>query len=402
VASDDLNAPLGQDTTGKPRFRLPIAPLTAIAGALGGVVFIFLLWVAFADDPMGGEPMAVVSTASQPPAATAKAPEPAGPPPGAAVAVPNPSDGKPTSAQATAKPPGQTITIIDGSSGKSQEVVLPGPAGQKRGAAIDERLLEKSRHGAIPRIAADGARPSDAYAQPVKPAPGASADGPRIALIVGGLGIGASGTSEALTKLPEQVTLAFAPYASDLASLAGRARGRGHEVLLQLPMEPFDYPDNDPGPQTLLTSIASDQNVDRLHWLLSRAQGYVGVTNFMGARFTASEQALAPILREIAKRGLLYVDDGGSPRSLAGQMAGANNLPFAKAEVVLDAVPIPAEIDRALGRLEALARERGFAVGMATGQPATIDRLAKWAKAAAGRGIVLVPISAVAAKPKSS
>ena len=98
-------------------------------------------------------------------------------------------------------------------------------------------------------------------------------------------------------------------------------------------MEPFDYPDNDPGPQTLLTSLDAEQNIDRLHWLMSRFQGYVGIANYMGARFTASEQALAPVLRETAKRGLIYFDDGSSPRSLAGQIAGANNLAFAKADV---------------------------------------------------------------------
>jgi polysaccharide deacetylase 2 family uncharacterized protein YibQ len=135
---------------------------------------------------------------------------------------------------------------------------------------------------------------------------------------------------------------------------------------------------------------------------MSRFQGYVGISNFMGARFTASEQALAPVLREASKRGLIYVDDGSSHRSLAGQIASAHNLPFAKGEIVLDAVPTPANIDRALSRLEALARERGIAVGVASALPASIDRIAQWAKAAEGRGIVLVPITAVAVKPKSS
>ena len=152
--------------------------------------------------------------------------------------------------------------------------------------------------------------------------------------MVGGLGVGATGTQRALAKLPGAVTLAFAPYGADVERWSARARADGHEVLLQVPMEPFDYPDNDPGPQTLLTSLDAEQNLDRLHWLMSRFQGYVGIANYMGARFTASEQALAPVLREAAKRGLIYFDDGSSPRSLAGQIAGANNLPFAKADVV--------------------------------------------------------------------
>jgi polysaccharide deacetylase 2 family uncharacterized protein YibQ len=173
-------------------------------------------------------------------------------------------------------------------------------------------------------------------------------------------------------------------------------------VLLQVPMEPFDYPDNDPGPQTLLTSLDAGQNVDRLQWLMSRFQGYVGIVNAMGGRFTASEQALAPVLRETAKRGLIYVDDGASARSLASQIAGANNLSFAKADVALDAVPTAADIDRALNRLETIARERGLAVGYANALPVSIERVAKWAKAAEGRGVLLVPISGIIAKMKSS
>jgi hypothetical protein len=167
-------------------------------------------------------------------------------------------------------------------------------------------------------------------------------------------------------------------------------------------MEPFDYPDNDPGPQTLLTALDAGQNVDRLHWLMSRFQGYVGIASVMGARFTASESALAPVLRETAKRGLIYVDDGSSPRSLASQIAGANNLAFAKADMTLDQVPTAIDIDRAFTRLEAIAREQGVAVGMASAVPVSIERIARWAKTAAGRGFLLIPVTAAVAKAKSS
>ena len=201
-------------------------------------------------------------------------------------------------------------------------------------------------------------RPADAFARPVEPLPGRP-DAPRIALIVGGLGISASATADAIAKLPGPVTLAFMPYGADVAAMVARARGEGHEILLQAPMEPFDYPENDPGPQTLFTSLTPEQNIDRLYWLMSRFQGYVGIIGAMGARFTASEPAFAPVLRETAKRGLIFVDDGSNPRSVAGRVAGANNLPFAKADIVLDSVPTPAEIDHALGRLEMAARERG-------------------------------------------
>lgn len=386
--ADELRAPLGQSRKRK-RLTMPTVTPAVIVGVLGFFLAVFVLWAAVMKDPMGGEPMVVVALPDMRAPATADA---------GADKKSDPEATAPAGASAPA-PGTQTVTIIDGSSGKSQDVQVPaGDSG--RVAAIDTKLLETSRHGQIPRIGIDGTRVMTAYARPAAIAAG-KADAPRIAVVVSGLGISAASTAEAMAKLPGPVTFAFAPYGSDIARLSGRARAEGHELLLQIPMEPFDYPDNDPGPQTLLTTLSPDQNVDRMHWLMSRMQGYVGIVNYMGARFTATEGALAPVLRETAKRGLLYVDDGSSPRSLAGQIAGANNLPFAKVDLVLDAVPTPAEIDRALIRLEATARENGAAVGIANALPVSIEHLARWAKSVGDRGFVLVPITTIA-KPRSA
>jgi polysaccharide deacetylase 2 family uncharacterized protein YibQ len=398
--TDDLQKPLGQTPKRKKPFVLPIPVVTrAIAAVLGLCVAVLAGWIAFVNDPFGGEPMAVVS--AQPNKTAERAASP----------------GKPEAAPAALadadKPAAKTVTIIDGSTGKRQEITVgqPGiPTAQKKTelktetkpeASVDQRLLDTSRHGAIPKIAPDGARPADIYARPVKPQAG-RADAPRIAIVIEGLGIGATGTAEALAKLPAPVTFAFAPYGTDLERWVARARGEGHEVLLQIGMEPFDYPDNDPGPQTLLASLSPEQNIDRLHWFLSRFQGYVGVTSLMGARFTATDSALSPVIREAGKRGLIWFDNGTSPRSVAGQISGAANVPFAKADAVLDAVPTAAEIDNALARLEATARSRGLATGAASALPVTIERIAQWAKAAEARGIMLVPVSMVANRAKTA
>lgn len=405
MEADDLNAPLGQ-TKKKSRLpKLPAATPQILAGLLGLVGVVVLGWAAFVNDPLGGEPVVVVATKASGPAAdgaTGDGREHSryDGDPGKAPAAKNAMADK-----AAEPPPGsKTINIIDGSSGKSKEVVIPGPGGEKpagKQSAAEPKLLETSRHGAIPKIGADGAKPYAVYAKP-RNLPASLKDMPRIAIIVGGLGISASGTAEAFSKLPAPVTFALAPYATDVAKLAERARGEDHEVLLQAPMEPFDYPDNDPGPQTLLTSVTAEQNIDRLQWLMSRIQGYVGVISYMGARFTATEQALSPVLNETAKRGLIFVDSGASSRSVASQIAGSQNLPFAKADIVLDAVPAAAEIDRALTRLEMMARDGGIAVGFATAQPGTIARLGEWAAKIEKRGFVLVPISMVAIKAKST
>ena len=389
MAGDDLNTPLGTAKPKRRRIAIPALVPRAIAGGLAACVLVFALWALLVDDPFGGEPVAVAPVQLH---ASAASKTEQTPPAGLAKSAPP--------AQTAATVPGaKTVTIIDGVSGKRQDVVV-GDMGQSGAGRLsaDERLTESSPQGAIPIVGADGARAAEVYARPVTGSP----NGPRVAIMVGGLGVSASSTGEALAKLPPAVTLGFIPYGQDLGRLVTRARGEGREVVLQVPMEPFDYPDNDAGPQTLLTSLSPEQNLDRLHWAMSRFQGYVGIANYMGARFTAAEQALVPVMRDAGKRGLIYLDDGTSARSLTSQIAGAANMPFAKANIVLDAVPTPAEIDNALAKLESIARERGVAVGVASALPASIDRIAHWAKAAAGRGIVLVPVSAVASKPKST
>jgi uncharacterized protein len=406
VADDELSAPLGKSAkkAKQRRFRLPIRIPHAIAGMLGLFVLACAVWAMMVDDPLGGEPTAVVATGFDPPKSgpvlpnvmSAQGPRSYDGP--AAPASKQTVPAQPAAAVPATNPNAKTVTIIDGSTGKREEV--PIPAGRDVRAPLEQRLLETSRHGAIPRIAPDGARPAEIYARAA--ALQSKKEGPRVAIVIGGLGVSANVTRQATEKLPGPVTFAFTPYGADVDAMVASARAAGHEVLLQAPMEPFDYPDNDPGPQTLLTTLSLDQNADRLHWLMSRFQGYVGIANYMGARFTSTEAALAPVLKETSRRGLIYVDDGSSPRSLAGQIAGANNLPFARAELLLDAVTTTAHIDRALVRLEALAREHGTAVGMASALPASIERIAQWAKTAEGRGIVLVPITAVAIKPKSS
>jgi hypothetical protein len=231
----------------------------------------------------------------------------------------------------------------------------------------------------------------DAYARPLD---AQTADGGRrIAIVVGGIGIAADG-SEAAVELPGAVTLAFAPYGKNLAAMLARARASGHEILLQLPLEPYGYPGNDPGPHTLTVGASAEENIDRLHWLMSRITTYVGVTNYLGARFTSEETALAPLLDEIGGRGLLYLDDGSSGMSKADRQA-KGKAPFARADFVLDAVTEAAAIDAKLAQVEAIARQRGYAIATATAFPVTIERIAEFVKSATERGFEIVPLTAL-------
>ncbi|WP_027554509.1 divergent polysaccharide deacetylase family protein [Bradyrhizobium sp. Cp5.3] len=398
--ADDLSAPLGQDTPHrKRRLRLPFTAMQALAVMLGLFLVSFAGFAIFNKDPLGGEPM--VRIAIREPKATEDKP--------AAPAAS--SHGHETKEAPKQAAPGEqkTVTMIDGSTGARRDVVIGSgdDAGDKDAASapppvmagIDQKLLEKSRYGMIP-VVADGARPFNVYAADADRAKAAKM--PVVAIVIGGLGVGAAKTTDAIMKLPPAVTLAFTPYGADPGKLAERARAQRHEIFLQIPMEPYDFPDNDPGPQTLLTSLSQDQNLDRLYWHLSRMQGYAGITNFMGARFVATDAAMQPVIREAARRGLGFFDDGSSPRSIAPQVAAGQSMPFGKGDIALDAVPTPTEIDRALNKLESVARERGVAVGTASALPVSIERIGTWIKTLGDRGILLVPLTTAMLKSKSS
>jgi uncharacterized protein len=408
VATDDLFAPLGLDK--KPaRARLTPSVYPVAAGLLGLALATFVVWVMVGHDPFGGEPMAVAKSnlgAAGTGNADALRPSETAPPeitgaisPAEEIAQLKAQERAKEKAldQAAAGRGEQIVTIIDGRNGARQEVKIPAPVETAISQGIDAELVEITRDGPIPRIGANGMRAAQAFAQPAGAKPG-----PQIAIVITGLGISNATAAEALNKLPSAVTFALAPGGSDLERLAGKARSLGHELLLQVPMEPPESADKETAPQALLTSLSLEQNLERLHWLMSRFQGYVGVANQAGDRLTASEAAFAPILREIGNRGLIYVDDGTSPRSLAGRIAGAGGSGFARANLVLDAVPSAVEVDRALAKLEGLARQNGMAVGFATAWPVVIERVVRWSKTVEGRGFSLVPITAAAARGKPS
>jgi polysaccharide deacetylase 2 family uncharacterized protein YibQ len=254
-------------------------------------------------------------------------------------------------------------------------------------------LIEETELGAIPRMSASGDTPFSAYSRPAAQA--AASGQPLVSIVMVGLGINEQGSLEAIDKLPEDVTLAFAPYGKSLGNTVAAARQQGHEVLLEVPLEPFDYPQNDPGPHTLLTGEVPRANLDKLFWLMSRFGGYIGVINNMGARFTATAADFSPVMEELGARGLGYVDDGSSNRSVAPQLADGNEVPYARADLMIDTNPSRTAILEALASLEAKAVENGRAIGIVTALPISIAAISEWSRALESRGITLVPASAL-------
>lgn len=216
---------------------------------------------------------------------------------------------------------------------------------------------------------------------------------PRIAIVIDDLGVD-RGRTDAIVALPGPLTLSFLAYADDLADQTRRARAEGHELMLHLPMEP--EADADPGPNALFVALPSHEIASRLTWNLDRFDGYVGVNNHMGSRFSTHAPGMEQVLTEIAARGLLYLDSRTSVATAAPFIAPGLGLPFAERNVFLDNDPVPAAIHAALGVLEETARAEGTAVAIGHPYPETAEALRQWLPTLEAKGLVLAPISAVA------
>ena len=249
-------------------------------------------------------------------------------------------------------------------------------------------LSQPGPNGPLPIISKDGRASFNAYARPF-----ASNGKPHVSVVIGGLGLNAVATKAAIERLPPEITLSFVAYADGLQGWVDMARAAGHEVVLEIPMEPLDYPNNDPGPYTLMAQGASPEASRRLDWLLSRATGYFAVTNYLGGRFLQTDTAMNPFMAALRGRGVAFFDDGAARRN--GGVVGPAH---ASADAIIDQDLASDAIDRQLTALEANALSKGQALGVGFAYPVTVGQVARWAQGLANRGYQLAPASAVTRK----
>jgi len=313
------------------------------------------------------EPLPPATAQAEPPpptiASSPTAPAPAPPP---AAPVPPAFDAPPISAEVPSARP------------------IPAP---------DATLQEQGRFGPLPRVGADGRTSIRAYAGQFD----RQDTRPRIGIVVADIGISNTQTEDAIRRLPPAVTLAISPYAPRAAQVAERLRAKGVESLVGLPMEPAGYPLNDPGNRALLTGRSGPENMANLEWVLSRFPGYVGaigvVGGMRGERFAAMEQSYQALQESLRNRGLLYVD--ARPGANAPMRAWGRSV-----DLILDEPATRTEIEKRLGELEAIAKARGSALGLAHAPtPVVVDRLAAWAAGLERRGLVLTPVTALIRRP---
>ncbi len=282
-----------------------------------------------------------------------------------------------------------------------QATDLPSPApdtGSTALAPLLPALQEESKDGPLPIVGPEGETPLHHYARPAAAAPEGK---PRIALMVVQLGLNPA-LAQAVLGLPPEVSVSVSPYAPKPADWLALARNRGHEALLDLPLEPRDFPISDAGPYALSPREDPEENLRRLHWVLSRGGAYVGLAASPHEHFLSQSSAAAPLLRELKKRGLLLVSSSPRAALTMAQAHTTNAGAQLTAGTVLDEVLSPEAIDAQLAALVSTARTDGQALALFRPYPLSLARVKHWMETLEAQGIVLVPATALLAETKQT
>ncbi|MDA1091057.1 MAG: divergent polysaccharide deacetylase family protein [Proteobacteria bacterium] len=220
---------------------------------------------------------------------------------------------------------------------------------------------------------------------------------PKIVIVMDDLGIDKPRTTRTI-KLRAPLTLSFMSYASDLKNQTQAALAGGHELWLHIPMEPGS-PDIDPGPNVLLTGIPEQELLASLTWNLSQFSGYVGVNNHMGSRFTADLTGMTVVMKELKKRGLMFLDSVTSGKSVAMRAARETGVASRRRNVFLDHQDDARGIAYRLTEVELLARKTGLAIAIGHPRENTLQALEPWLGSLEARGFQLVALSTAFKKP---
>ncbi|MBA5723561.1 divergent polysaccharide deacetylase family protein [Candidatus Liberibacter sp.] len=252
-----------------------------------------------------------------------------------------------------------------------------------------EDLVEKSDRGYLPIRGKDGSSSFEYYANTCP-----RFDGARIAIVVSGLGISQTGTQRAIDVLPKNITLSFASNGNSLKRWMQEARIKGHEILLQVPMESFGESSEEDDPYTLRVRHSPKVLLDHLYRSLERMKNYIGVMNYRGDMFLSDKSSSEVVFKDLAKRGLMFFDDGISARNFTKELASRVGLPYAIADFYLDDRLDHDSISKKIRDLENLAHKSGKAIGIAVAFDESIEIISRWIqKTYARNDISVVPLS---------
>jgi polysaccharide deacetylase 2 family uncharacterized protein YibQ len=194
----------------------------------------------------------------------------------------------------------------------------------------------------------------------------------------------------AAAALPAEVGFAILPFLPKSAETATALYDAGHEIWLHLPMEPENYPANDPGPGAVLMAMNSDDLRTTIHSAINNIPHAVGVNNHMGSKATADLKTMTWIMQELKSRGMAFIDSRTTVHTVAEEAARAQGVPTNRRHVFLDnersAAAIRTQLDEAVYR----SRMEGEIIAIGHLDKVTIEVLSEELPSLGKRGADLV------------
>ncbi|MCP4673863.1 MAG: divergent polysaccharide deacetylase family protein [Desulfobacula sp.] len=199
---------------------------------------------------------------------------------------------------------------------------------------------------------------------------------PKIVIIIDDIGYDKK-IAMALCDLNSNITFSVLPFAPFGKTISKQLHAKGSQLMLHLPMEPFEYPDVNPGPGAILSSMSPDILLDQLKKSINDIPNIVGVNNHMGSRITTNSDQMNQIFSTLKKKDLFFIDSRTAPKSQCKASARLFKLKFAQRDVFLDNFQNQEYITGQFNKLKALAKKHGFAIGIGHPYKATLHTLAR-------------------------
>ncbi len=294
------------------------------------------------------------------------------------------SGGKPVT---TAEPSGEEKKHEEKPASAQQEPETATSAEASTETGLDP-LVENTPEGPLPVIGKDGTRPWQRYARPFN----RSGQAPMIVVVVTGIGQSQSVSEQALA-LPADISLSFSPYADNPTVWVNAARAKGHEALIDLPMEPEGFPANDPGPLALLSINTPEENAHRLRQVIAKAGNVIGLYMPPDEMFTIQAMQTKAMAEQLTPRGLLLFSAPPTKKTSLPEVIKGDSLPTIVADIRLDAEISAEAIEKQMQSAESIAMKRGYAIAVTQASALSLKIIAKWAEGLASRGYQLTPLS---------
>jgi len=216
----------------------------------------------------------------------------------------------------------------------------------------------------------------------------------RIAIVIDDLGIDKKHSSAIVAMDNFKMTLAFLPYAQHIEGLLEQGKANGHEIIVHMPMQP-QSDTIDPGPVVLKVGMTAEQLLDNLDKGLSAFDGFVGINNHMGSKFTSDPIGMDFLMRELKKRDLYFLDSVTSAATQGEKMAQRHGVTYLRRNVFLDHEESDKFVNKALAKCAKVAAKTGLCIAIGHPKDVTIRGLNSFVSKAQSDGFEFVSLSDV-------